>query len=193
MTEWLHLTLPYGIIAPNSDLLVWGWSWPSGFISLPRVLQVQPRVRINWFRGNDPPPKEGPGFLQFSPGSPPLTMPSRGRQDRFTACITGPLRALSENEPLPTGLMLELLLLSRVWLFETPWTAACHAALTFIISWCLLKLMSIELVMPSNHLILCHPPFAFSLFQDQGIFKWAGSSHQNPQICKWPQLCLWGT
>ena len=37
----------------------------------------------------------------------------------------------------------------------TPWTAACQASLSFIISWSLLKLMSIELVMTSNHLVLC--------------------------------------
>ena len=39
----------------------------------------------------------------------------------------------------------------------TPWTAACQASLSFTITWSLLKLMSIESVMPSNHLILCHP------------------------------------
>ena len=39
----------------------------------------------------------------------------------------------------------------------TPWTAACQASLSFTISWSLLKLMSIESVMPSNHLILCRP------------------------------------
>ena len=39
----------------------------------------------------------------------------------------------------------------------TPWTAACQASLSITNSWSLLKLMSIELVMPSNHLILCHP------------------------------------
>ena len=39
----------------------------------------------------------------------------------------------------------------------TPWTAAHQASLSFIISWSLFKVMSIELVMPSNHLILCHP------------------------------------
>ena len=48
-------------------------------------------------------------------------------------------------------------LLSHVWLFVTPRTAACQAALSFTISWSLLKLVSIELVMPSHHLILCHP------------------------------------
>ena len=44
--------------------------------------------------------------------------------------------------------------LSRVRFFETPWTAACQASLSFTISWSLLKLMSIELVMPSDQLIL---------------------------------------
>ena len=45
--------------------------------------------------------------------------------------------------------------LSRVQLFATPWTAACQASLSITNFWSLLKLMSIESVMPSNHLILC--------------------------------------
>ena len=45
--------------------------------------------------------------------------------------------------------------LSHVRLFATPWTAAHQASLSFTISWRLLKLMSIESVMPSNYLILC--------------------------------------
>ena len=49
--------------------------------------------------------------------------------------------------------------LSRVRLFAAPWTAACQASLSITNSRSLLKLMSIELVMPSNHLILCHPLF----------------------------------
>ena len=49
--------------------------------------------------------------------------------------------------------------LNCVRLFVTPWTAACQASLSFIISQSLLKLMAIESVMPSNHLILCHPLF----------------------------------
>ena len=48
-------------------------------------------------------------------------------------------------------------LLSHIQLFVIPWTAACQASLSFTISPSLLKLMSIEWVMPSNHLILCHP------------------------------------
>ena len=47
--------------------------------------------------------------------------------------------------------------LNCVRLFGIPWTAACQASLSFIISQSLLKLMSIELAMPSNHLILCQP------------------------------------
>ena len=47
--------------------------------------------------------------------------------------------------------------LSRVWLFATPRTAARQASLSFTVSWGLLKLMSMELVMPFNHLLLCCP------------------------------------
>ena len=47
--------------------------------------------------------------------------------------------------------------LSHVQLFATPWTAACQASLSITNSWSLLKLISIDSVMPSNHLILCHP------------------------------------
>ena len=47
--------------------------------------------------------------------------------------------------------------LNRVQLFVTPWTATCQASLSIANSQSLLKLMSIESVMPSNHLILCHP------------------------------------
>ena len=46
--------------------------------------------------------------------------------------------------------------LSHIWHFVTPWTAVCQASQSFIISQSLLKLMSIELVMPSNYLILCY-------------------------------------
>ena len=51
----------------------------------------------------------------------------------------------------------------------TPWTAACQASLSIINSWSLLKLMSIESVMPSNHLILCHP--LLQSFPASGSFK----------------------
>ena len=54
----------------------------------------------------------------------------------------------------------------------TPWTAACQASLSLTISWSLLKLMSIESVMPSNHLILCRPLFLLpSIFPSIRVFS----------------------
>ena len=73
--------------------------------------------------------------------------------------------------------------LSRVWLFVTPWTAVSHASLFITNSRGLLKLMSIELVMPSNHLILCHPfllpPSIFPIIR---IFSKASVHH-----IRWPK------
>ena len=69
-------------------------------------------------------------------------------------------------------------LLSPVQLFSIPWTAARWVSLSFIVYWSLLKLMSIESVMPSNHLILSRlSPFAVSLSQNQGLLQWVGSLH----------------
>ena len=63
-------------------------------------------------------------------------------------------------------------LLSHVWLFATPWAAARQASLFFTISLRLLKLMSIDSVMPSNHLILCCPLFLLpSVFPSTGVFS----------------------
>ena len=71
-------------------------------------------------------------------------------------------------------------LFSHIQLLAIPRTAACQAFLSFNISQSLLKLMSTETVMPSNHLILCHPLSApvLNLSQYQGLFQWLGSSHQ---------------
>ena len=61
--------------------------------------------------------------------------------------------------------------LSHVWLFLIPWTAARQASLSVTISWSLLELMSIELVMLSNHLVLCHPlPLLPSVFPRIRVF-----------------------
>ena len=54
----------------------------------------------------------------------------------------------------------------------TPWTAACQASLPFTISWSCLKFMSIESVIPSNHVILCHPLFLLpSIFPSIRVFS----------------------
>ena len=61
--------------------------------------------------------------------------------------------------------------LSHVQLFATPWTIARQAYLSIIHSWSLLKLMSIESVMPSNHLILCCPLLLPSVFPSIRVFS----------------------
>ena len=77
-------------------------------------------------------------------------------------------------------------LLICLQLFATPWTAAPQASLSITNSWNLLNLMSIELVMPSNILILCHPllllPSIFSLSQNHGLFQRVSSLHQVAKI-----------
>ena len=73
--------------------------------------------------------------------------------------------------------------LSRVWLFVTPWTVAHQASLSFTISWSLLKLMSIESVMPYNHLILCHPLLLLpSIFPSIRVF-----SNELTLHIRWPK------
>ena len=63
-------------------------------------------------------------------------------------------------------------LLSRVWLFATSWTAARQTSLSITTSWRLLKLMSIESVMLSNHLIFCCPLFLLpSIFPSIRVFS----------------------
>ena len=101
-------------------------------------------------------------------------------------------------------------LLSHLQLFVTPWTAAHQASLSFTISWSLLKLTSIESVIPSNHFILCHPVLllpqsfpasgSFQMNQfftsgDQSIGASASSSVRPMNIQDWFPLgwnwCFW--
>ena len=73
--------------------------------------------------------------------------------------------------------------LNRVQLFAIPLTAACQTSLSFTVSQSWLKCVSIELVMPSNHLVLCplspSSPLALNLSQHQGLFQWVGI----PMLC----------
>ena len=74
-------------------------------------------------------------------------------------------------------------LLSRVQLFAIPWPAACQSSLSFTISLSLLKLMSIESVMPSSHLILCHPLLLLpSIFPSMRVF-----SNESALCIRWPK------
>ena len=72
--------------------------------------------------------------------------------------------------------------LSRVQLFAIPWSAKHQASLSITNSWSLLKLMSSELVMPSNHLILSSPSPVFNLSQHQGLFQWVSSLYQVAKV-----------
>ena len=73
--------------------------------------------------------------------------------------------------------------LSHVCPFATPWTAACQSSLFFTIFWSLLKLMSIDSVMPCNHLIFCHPLLLLpSIFPSIRVF-----SNESVLRIKWPK------
>ena len=72
---------------------------------------------------------------------------------------------------------------SYVWLFATPWTTEHQASLSITNSRSLLKLMSIKSVMPSNHLILCHPRILLpSIFSSIGVF-----SNESVLHIRWPK------
>ena len=76
-------------------------------------------------------------------------------------------------------------LLRHVQLFATPWTAACQASLSITNSQSLIKLMSIESVMPSNHLILCCPLLLSpSIFPSIRVF-----SNESALHIRWPKYC----
>ena len=88
-----------------------------------------------------------------------------------------------------TGLQVEhvqfssVQLLSRVRLFATPWTTACQVSLSITNSRRLLKLMSIELMIPSNHLILCRPLLLLpSIFPSISVF-----SNESVLCIRWPK------
>ena len=73
--------------------------------------------------------------------------------------------------------------LSHVQLLVTRWTAACQESLSITNPWSLLKLMSIESVMPSNHLILCHPLLLLpSVFPSIRVF-----SNESALCVRWPK------
>ena len=75
-------------------------------------------------------------------------------------------------------------LLRHVQLFAIPWTEACQASLSFSISRSLLKLMSIQLVMPTNHLILCRPLLLLpSVFPSIRVF-----SNESALLIRWSSI-----
>ena len=101
-------------------------------------------------------------------------------------CLTDQL--LSPQNPTRSMLLLSLFCgcycsVTKSCLTVTPWTAACQASPSITSSWSLPKLMSIELVMPSNHLIPCHPLFLLPL-----IFPSIRVFSNELVLCKrWPK------
>ena len=87
------------------------------------------------------------------------------------------------SDPLCLLLLIGLVQFSCVQFFATPWTAACQASQSITNSWSLLKLMSIESVMPSNHLILCCPLLLLpSIFPSIRLF-----SNESVLHIRWPK------
>ena len=85
-------------------------------------------------------------------------------------CVLSLLQAVILKLDCPSEPL--MLMFSQSCTTVTPWTAACQASLSFTISLNLLKLRSIELVMPSNHLILCYPLFLLpSIFPNIRVFS----------------------
>ena len=87
--------------------------------------------------------------------------------------------------------------LSHVRLFETPWTAAHQASLSTVNSWSLLRLMSIESVMPSNHLILCHPLLlpppifpSIRVFSNESFLCIRRPKYWSVRVCMWVCVCV---
>ena len=95
-----------------------------------------------------------------NPGTEPVSPESPAVAGRFFT-----------TEP-PVNFLIAVQSPSCVQLFVTPWTAACQASPSFTISQSFLKLMSVESVMTSNHLILCHPLlFLPSIFPSIRVFS----------------------
>ena len=101
-----------------------------------------------------------------------------------TSSVTGcqgahciPQTSYADVLTLSTSAVVVVESLSHAWLFVTSWTATCQASLSFTIFWSLLKLMSIETVMPSNHLILCRI-WVHYLKNDKLISELHGSSYR---------------
>ena len=94
------------------------------------------------------------------------------------------LKLLEENTGKTFSDISSVHSLSRVWLFATPWTAACQASLSITNSQSLPKPMSIELVMPSNHLILCRSLLLLpSIFPSIRVF-----SNESALHIRWPNF-----
>ena len=105
------------------------------------------------------------------------------RKMEDNACMNKDVKNNKDNLKIKNVIISLVQSFSRVWLSVTPWTAALQASLSITNFWSLLRLMSIELVMPSNHLILCHPLLLLpSVFPNIRVF-----SNESVLCMRWPK------
>ena len=156
----------YPPVKTLKDRLIWQRGFPGG--SVEKNLPAR-RCRFHHWVGKIP--LDGnENSVQYSCLGNPM---DRGAWRAAVHVVTkSQITQLSINNNKPDKAISSVQLLSHVWLFVTSWTATCQACLSITNFWCLLKLMSIELVMPSNHLILCHPLLLLpSIFPSIRVFS----------------------
>ena len=110
-----------------------------------------------------------------------LNIPLMPVTTNLCLCVRKWLRS-SQVSPSSLGCLTVLQSLSCVWFFVIPWTEAFQPSLFFTVSWRLLKLMSIGLVVPSNHPLSPSSPPAFNLFKHQGLFQRVSFLHQVAEV-----------
>ena len=149
--KWKKIAKTYmASVAPSSPLVIqtweaWGWFL---FTLIPKLRFIPKLVSLlrRWLKQTVPALSLEYAFLQEGLGKAGSTVHGVAKSQTWLSNLTGLLVQFNSVQSL-----------SRVQLFVTPWTAAHQASLSITNSWSLLKLMCIESVMPSNHLILCHP------------------------------------
>ena len=120
-----------------------------------------------------------PSFLYHLKRTTRRTEPSVLDLENYIWIMSNPCSFLHPNSESQFG---SLRSLSCVRFFAIPWTAAYQASLSITTSWSLLKFMSIELVMPFNHFILCRPLLLPSTFSSIRVFSSESVLH-----IKWPK------
>ena len=117
------------------------------------------------------------------PFPPPEDLSNPGIEPASPALASGFFTTEPPGKPRTSVQLSSVQSLSHVRLFATPWTAARQASLSITSSWSLPKLMSIESVMPSNHLILSHPLLLLpSIFPSIRVF-----SNESTLHIRWPK------
>ena len=121
--------------------------------------------------------------IGWSRMAPIFSKPPTASSSLFHSACHGEERTRMMGKVRTSVAVSSVQLLNRVRLFVTPWTAACQASLSITNSRSLLKLMSIALVMPFNHLILCRPLILPpSIFPSIRVF-----SNESALRIRWPK------